>query len=145
MATADLEHEQVPPMPAQGAAQEREPLQSQRCSLFPRHDCIPSPPTLQFFCDVGTQRSGPFPRDQFFILNRFLTVPGPGDGLRRPTRRKTARCIFFASPGSEGSVQWGRVPRNHQELNQGALGFLGFDRFPTKTQQGVRQKTRDFQ
>ena len=22
-------------------------------------------------------------------------------------------------------IQWGRVPGNHQELNQGALGFLG--------------------
>ena len=43
-----------------------------------------SPPTLQFFCHVGTQRSGPFPRDQFFVLGRFLTLPGPGEGPRRP-------------------------------------------------------------
>ena len=39
----------------------------------------------------------------------------------------------------------GTRAKKPQELNQGALGFLGFDKFPMETQEGARQKTRDFQ
>ena len=46
--------------------------------------------------------SGPFPRDRFFVLSRFLTVPGPGEGPRRPKTSKNRPLQFFASPGSEG-------------------------------------------
>ena len=39
----------------------------------------------------------------------------------------------------------GTRAKKPQELNQGALGFLGFDNSPAKTQDGARQKARDSQ
>ena len=36
----------------------------------------------------GPWKSRPFPWDRFFILSRFLTVPGPGEGPRRPETSK---------------------------------------------------------
>ena len=55
---------------------------------------LPSPPTLHFFRNVGPRMSGPFPRDRFFILSRFLTVPGPGEGPRRPKTPKDRPLQF---------------------------------------------------
>ena len=40
-------------------------------------------------------RSGPFPRDRFVVLGRFLTVPGPVEGPRRPktSKNRPAACL----------------------------------------------------
>ena len=35
------------------------------------------------FHNVGPPRSGDLPRDRFFTLSRFLTLPGPSEGPRR--------------------------------------------------------------
>ena len=39
--------------------------------------CRTLTPTLQFFRNVGPQRSGDLPRDRLFILSRLVTVLGP--------------------------------------------------------------------
>ena len=45
---------------------------------------LPSPPTSHFVRNVGPRMSRQLPWGQFFVLNRFLTVPGLGGGPWRP-------------------------------------------------------------
>ena len=53
---------------------------------------LPEIRALQFFrCAVpgSPRRSRQLPQGRFFVLGRFLTVPGPGNGLRRPKTQKS--------------------------------------------------------
>ena len=49
------------------------------------------------FLNTGSWKSRPFPQERFFVLSRFLTVPGPVEGPRRPKTAKNLRRDFFAT------------------------------------------------
>ena len=69
---------------------------------------LPEIRALQFFrCTVpgGPRRSGDLPRDRFFVLGRFFTVPGTAEGLQTPKIAKTSRSNFFGA-----SDLWGAPP-----------------------------------
>ena len=72
-----------------------------------------------------------------------------GHGGPRSTRGFQAQCegpsSVSSTPANRRMNTVGARAKKPQELNQGALGFLGFDRFPTKAHEGVRQKARGFQ
>ena len=46
------------------------------------------------FLNAGSWKSRPFPQERFFVLSRFLTVPGPVEGPRRPKTAKDLRRAF---------------------------------------------------
>ena len=56
----------------------------------------PARPSRELPPGRGPRKSRPFPQDRlFFILNRFLTAPGPGEGPRRPKTPKNRPLQFF--------------------------------------------------
>ena len=53
-----------------------------------------TPDVAIFFATWTPGDLDPFPRTVLFVLNRCLTVPGPGDGLRRPKTSKSRPLQF---------------------------------------------------
>ena len=75
---------------------------------------------FRFFVDVlifsirGPRRSRTFHQDRFFILNRFLTVLAPVEGLLRPRTVKNLRRDFFTT-----SEIWGDRGADGERLLRG--------------------------
>ena len=44
---------------------------------------------------TGPRTSRPLPQDRFFVLSRFLTLPGPAEGPQMPKTGKNLRLDFF--------------------------------------------------
>ena len=71
--------------------------------VYCAHVPDPHPRCRILFATWAFWKSRPLPWDRFLVLGRFLTVPGPGNGLQRPKTTQQKRPLhYLASPGSEG-------------------------------------------
>ena len=76
---------------------------------------------LQFFRNVGPRMSGPIPRDRFFILSRWLTLPGPGEGPRGPKTPKNRPVHFLRRLDLRVELDPGRLDLRGRKEARGAL------------------------
>ena len=96
------------------------PSKKSRCSVS--GGPFPDIRALQFFrCTLpgGPRRSRQLPRGRFFVLGRFLTVPGPGKGLPRPKMAENRLLQFFWSVGSLGREEGASGKMQGERRDQG--------------------------
>ena len=77
-------------------------------------------PDVVIFSIRSPRTSRPLPRDRFFIPSRFLTVPGPVEGPRRPKIAKKLRLDFFEA--LEVWVRSRNVTKNRRRRPPEVLG-----------------------
>ena len=57
------------------------------------------------FSERGPWKSRPFPQDSFFILSRFLTVPGPGEGPPEAENDEKPPVLIFQDVACLGEIR----------------------------------------